>query len=160
MTTFGSYVSAIMRRGRDEARKDGSAVVEAQHLLLAMAAGPDAAPRRVLADAGLEYMAIRRALDREFERSLGVAGVSPAAFDLAEPSAAAESPGHLGASARLAVERTFAQAARQKDLQPVHLLIGILAARMGTVPRALALAGIDQASLAQEAQRVLADPDT
>jgi D-alanyl-D-alanine carboxypeptidase len=38
-------------------------------------------------------------------------------------------------------------------------MIGILRAEAGTVPRALALAGIDQAELAEHARRALAGAD-
>jgi ATP-dependent Clp protease ATP-binding subunit ClpA len=155
MSTFGDYVHAILEQGREEARQDGSAAVEAQHLLLAVAAGPQAAPRQVLATAGLDHRVIRDALDREFEHSLQAAGVSAATFDLPQPSRSPQRPRRLGASARLAIERG-ATSGRKKDLQPAHLLLGILQAEVGTVPRALALAGIDRTDLADRARRSLA----
>jgi ATP-dependent Clp protease ATP-binding subunit ClpA len=77
MTTFGKYMHMIVEQGREEARRDGSAAVEAQHLLLAVATGPDAATRQVMASAGLDYRAVREALDREFEHSLNAAGCLP-----------------------------------------------------------------------------------
>jgi hypothetical protein len=43
----------------------------------------------------------------------------------------------------------------KKDLQSAHLLLGILEAGAGTVPRALALAGIDQADLAARVRQAL-----
>jgi ATP-dependent Clp protease ATP-binding subunit ClpA len=156
MTTFGKYIHAIIQQGRDEARKDGSAAVEAQHLLLAIAIEQEATTHQVLTSAGLDLRAIRDALDREFERSLSAVGVSAAAFDLPMPSSAPERPQRLGASARLAIERGFTSAARKKDLQPVNLLIGILQAEVGTVPRALSLAGTDRAGLAERARQALA----
>jgi hypothetical protein len=61
----------------------------------------------------------------------------------------------IGASAKLALERGVAVAARKKDLQSAHLLLGILEAGAGTVPRALALAGIDQADLAARVRQAL-----
>jgi ATP-dependent Clp protease ATP-binding subunit ClpA len=73
MTTFGKYIE----QAREEARDDGSAAVEAQHLLLAIAAGPDAATRQILAAGGLDHRALRDALDREFEHSLAAAGYPP-----------------------------------------------------------------------------------
>lgn len=163
MTSFGTYIRTILDLGREEARQDGSASVEAQHLLLAMAAGPDAAPRRVLAAAGLDHQAIREALDREFEHSLAVAGVQAATFDLPQASRAPSRREDLGASARLAIERGFSAGAGQKgasrkDLRPAHLLLGILRAEAGTVPRALTLAGIDRAGLAERARQSLAAP--
>jgi len=79
MTTFGKYLHAVLEQGREEARQDGSAAVEAEHLLLGVAAGPRAVPREVLAEAGLDHRVIRDALDREFEHSLNAAGASAAA---------------------------------------------------------------------------------
>jgi non-ribosomal peptide synthetase component F len=61
----------------------------------------------------------------------------------------------IGASAKLALERGVAVAARKKDLQSAHLLLGILEAGAGTVPRALALAGIDQADLAARVRQAI-----
>lgn len=151
MTTSGNYMHAIIEQGREEARKDGAASVEARHLLLAVAAGPDDASREVLGSAGLDYPAIREALEREFGHSLIAAGVSAGAFDLPQPASSPERPAHLGASARLAIERGFPSGGRKRDFQPAHLLIGILQAEVGTVPRALALAGIDRAGLAERA---------
>jgi hypothetical protein len=92
----------------------GSAAVEAQHLLLAIAAGPDAGTRQILAEADVGHRALRVALDREFEHSLTAAGISTAAFDLPQPSNTPARPARLGASARLAIERGFASAAARK----------------------------------------------
>jgi ATP-dependent Clp protease ATP-binding subunit ClpA len=152
MTTFGKYIE----QATEEARDDGSAVVEAQHLLLAIAAGSDAVTRQILTAGGLDHRTLRDALDQEFEHSLAAAGISAAAFDLPQPSKSPARPARLAASAKLAIERGFTSAARKKDLQPAHLLVGILQAEAGTVPRALALAGIDRAGLAEHARQALA----
>jgi D-alanyl-D-alanine carboxypeptidase len=146
MTAFDKYVHTIVEQAGHEAHKDGSATTEAQHLLLAIAAEQETTTHQVLTSVGLDHRAIRDALDREFEHSLSAAGVSLAAFVLPRPSNAHERP-KLGASAKLAFERGFASVARKKDLQLAHLLLGIVQAQVGTVPRALALAGIDQADL-------------
>jgi ATP-dependent Clp protease ATP-binding subunit ClpA len=156
MTIFGTYLQATIDRGRDEAQRDGSATVEAQHLLLAIAAGHEATTHQVLASAGLDYQAIREALDREFEHSLSAAGVPVDVFGLPEPSASPQRPGQLGASAKLAIGRGFPAGAHKKDLRPAHVLLGILQAQIGTVPRALALAGIDRTGLAERVQQALA----
>ena len=92
MTTFGEF----MQQAAEEARDEGSPLVEAQHLLLAIAAGPDAVTRQILAAGGLDRHALRDALDREFEHSLAAAGISAAAFDLPQPSKAPARPGPLG----------------------------------------------------------------
>ena len=155
MITFGTYLHKIMGLAQDEARRDGSATMEAQHLLLGIASGPDAAPRRVLAAAGLDHQTVRDALDREFTRSLAAAGVSADDFDLPPASNSLKQPGH-GASVGLAIERAFAIAGHKSGLRPAHLLLGILQAQVGTVPRALALAGVDRAGLAEHVREALA----
>ncbi|MER5323016.1 Clp protease N-terminal domain-containing protein [Streptosporangium roseum] len=154
MAAIDHYINTIIDQGAHEAHTDGSATIEAHHLLLAIAAERGTTTHQALISAGLDHRAIRDALDREFEHSLNAAGVS-AAFDLPRPSSAPELPSQLGASARLALERGFASVARKKDLQPAHLLLGILQAEVGTVPRALALAGIDQADLKARVLRTL-----
>jgi D-alanyl-D-alanine carboxypeptidase len=68
-----------MERGAEEARRAGSARIEAEHLLLAIAAERESTTQRLLGAAGLGYEAIREALDREFTESLATAGVSIAA---------------------------------------------------------------------------------
>jgi ATP-dependent Clp protease ATP-binding subunit ClpA len=155
VTTFGTYVHTIIEQAGHHAGKDGSATIEAQYLLLAIAAQEGTTAHQVLTSVGLDQQAIREALDREFDHSLRAAGVSRAAFDLPRPSSAPEPSARIGASAKLALQRGVAAAARKKDLQPAHLLLGILEARVGTVPRALALAGIDQADLAARVRQAL-----
>jgi ATP-dependent Clp protease ATP-binding subunit ClpA len=154
MTAFENYLRTIVEQAGNEAAKDGSATFEAQHLLLAVAAAQEPTTQALLASVGLDHRAIRDVLHREFEHSLRAVGVSLAAFDLPRPSSARNHPGP-GASAKLALERGFASVARKKDLRPAHLLLGIVQAEVGTVPRALALAGIDQADLRVRVMRAL-----
>lgn len=153
MSAFDKYLHAVIVRAMDEARGDGSATIDAHHLLLSLAADQGSAAQQVLASVGLDRAAVREALDREFEHSVSMVGVSPAAYGLPGPSHASQQP-KMGASARLALDRSFASA-RKKDLRSAHLLLGILRAHIGTVPRALALAGIDQAELADRVRQTL-----
>ncbi|WP_336207078.1 Clp protease N-terminal domain-containing protein [Nonomuraea sp. LPB2021202275-12-8] len=155
MATIDHYINAIIEQAGCEAQETGSATIEAHHLLLAIAVKGETGTRQVLTSAGLDHQAIRDALDREFEHSLSAAGVSLAAFDLPRPSRAAKPSTQLGASAKLALERGFASADRKRDLRPAHLLLGVLRAQAGTVPRALTLAGVDQAELAARVMRSL-----
>jgi D-alanyl-D-alanine carboxypeptidase len=156
VSAIDHYINAIMEQGAAEAREDGSAATEAHHLLLAIAAHEGTAAHRVLTAAGLGRQAIRDTLDREFEHSLSTVGVTLASFDLPKPSAAPKPP-KFGASVRLALERGFAAATGKKDLRPAHLLIGVLDTDIGTVPRALALAGVDRVDLMARARETLAD---
>jgi ATP-dependent Clp protease ATP-binding subunit ClpA len=156
MSGFGNYVHAIVDRAGREAREDGSTTTEAQHLLLAIAAEPEPTMHEVLTSAGLDLRAIREALDREFERSLSAAGISLAAFDLPLATPGSDRP-RLGASAKLALERGFSSVARRSDLRPAHLLLGILQAQVGTVPRALDLARVDRSDLRGRVLQTLSD---
>ncbi|MCK2221122.1 hypothetical protein MF672_046075 [Actinomadura sp. ATCC 31491] len=156
MSRIDHYIDAIIKRGITEAREDGSTAVEAHHLLLGIAATDGTAAHRVLTAAGLGRADVRRALDREFEHSLAAVGVQPAAYGLPRPSPDPERKPKLGASGRLAIERGFALATGKRDLRPAHLLLGILEAEVGTVPRALALAGIDRTDLRARTRDTLA----
>lgn len=153
-TAFDTYLHKIIMRGEHEAREDGSATIEAQHLLLAIAGERETSTDQVLTSVGLDHRTIRDALNREFEHSLSTVGVSPAVFDLPRPHNAPAHP-KIGASTKLALERAVASVARKKDLRPAHLLLGILRAEVGTVPRALTLAGIDRADLLARVTRTL-----
>ncbi|MFG2234022.1 Clp protease N-terminal domain-containing protein [Streptomyces sp. NPDC048723] len=157
MSAFDKYLHAVIVRAMHEAHEDGSATIDAHHLLLSLAADPGSTAQQVLASVGLDRAAVRGALDREFEHSLSMVGVSPGAHDLPRPSRASQQP-KMGASARLALERSFASA-RKKDLRSAHVLLGILQAQIGTVPRALALAGVDQADLADRVRQTLTSQD-
>ncbi|MGC0314847.1 Clp protease N-terminal domain-containing protein [Kitasatospora acidiphila] len=154
MTAIDHYLHAIIMRAVQEARDDASATVEAHHLLLAIAADQEATTQQVLTSAGLDHRAVREALDREFAHSLRTVGVSATAHRLPRPSPAREQP-KLGATAKLAMERGFSLAGRKRDLRPAHLLLGILQAPLGTVPRALALAGVDQAAVVEQLRQLL-----
>lgn len=135
----------------------GAPAVEAEHLLLAVAGGPRCPARQVLVDAGLGYDQARAALEREFARSLAVAGVRLGDFALPAPSPAARRP-RWGASAKLALSRAAAagRGSRARSLSPEHVLLGVLRARAGTVPRALAGAGVDPVALAERVRAAAA----
>ncbi|TDV54884.1 Clp protease N-terminal domain-containing protein [Actinophytocola oryzae] len=146
MSPIDRYLHAVIMRAGHEARADGCRTVEAEHLLLAVAAEPDPVVTGLLASAGLDRAGVETALAREFEHSLSVVGVSASAYELPPPSRLPVHPG-MGTSARLALERGFASAPRKKDLRPARILLGILSAQAGTVPRALGIAGVDQDAL-------------
>jgi len=155
------YLRRILERGRAEARRDGSPAVEAQHLLLAIAADPGTAARRVLAEAGLDRDAVRAAVDREFAASLRVAGVELTGFALPPATADPHRDVDLGTSAKLVLERAVRVAGRGPGrIRPAHLLLGVLDTGVGTVPRALALAGVDRAELVARTRAALSEEDT
>jgi ATP-dependent Clp protease ATP-binding subunit ClpA len=156
---LGKYIHSVLEEAGRAAQQDGSATIKAEHLLIAIASDQEPSTQQILMSAGLDRRAVREALDREFEHSLSAAGVSPGAFDLRRTGTTHVRP-RLGASAKLAVERGLGSVSRKGDLRPAHLLLGILQARIGTVPRALEVAGIDQAALEVRVQESLAGRTT
>lgn len=153
--TFGAYVRTVMEGGAREAQRTGSATIEAEHLLLAIAAEPESTSRELLDSAGLDHETIREALRREFEQSLRAAGVSITDHDLLQPREAATRPSRMGQSAKSVFERGLGAAGAKKDIRPAHLLLGVLELRHGTVPRALELAGVDRTALRERVRRSL-----
>ena len=138
-----------------EARKDGARFIEAEHMLLALAATSGTEAGRVLIDAGLDHERLAAALRDEQRQSLAFAGVNPLVEGLTEATLL-DRPITFGTSAKAALGRALhachAQRSHRARLQSIHLLIGILLAELGTVPRALAIAGVDRAALISRAR--------
>lgn len=138
------------------ARALGCSTIEAEHLLVALAERPHTSAHEVLLAAGLEREGLREAIDDENERSLASVGVSSAAFRLPPPAPSAKRP-RWAASAKLAFERSLKAAAAREDrrIGPAHILLGVLRAPVGTVPRALDGAGIDRIELSRRVEAAL-----
>jgi ATP-dependent Clp protease ATP-binding subunit ClpA len=149
VTRFAQHVRTIVKAAEVEARTSGSPTVEAEHVLLAISALDGTDAQRVLASAGLDHHAIKLALEREVHQSLSAAGITIDPGQL--PHATIDPSRHLrmGASTKMALERAAKASAGARQMQPCHLLIGVLGAQGGTVPRMLALAGVDQGNLAE-----------
>lgn len=156
---FGKDSKTVVLRAREEAASRGAPALEAEHLLLALAKVPDTDASIVLAQAGLDYENVWSALETEFDQSLACAGVPVGMFmlDAARPIPQAGTPA-WGTSAKLAFKRAHASLRERSGrvLTPTHLLLGILAAEAGTVPRALRMAGVDRETLARSAAGRLA----
>jgi D-alanyl-D-alanine carboxypeptidase len=149
---------AVLRDAHDEARAVGSSTVEAEHLLLALAADEHDPSGRLLAESGLDHDEVRAALEHETERSLAAVGVVLSDFTLPETPGAPRRRPKFAASAKRVVERAalIARGRRDRRITSSHLLLGILRTDIGTVPRALAAAGVDRDALALRAERLLA----
>ena len=124
----------------------GSSSVEAEHLLVSLAAGDDAAGR-ALRDAGLDPQELRDAIQRDFERVLQNVGIDASGVDL--PANCRSDTPRWGASAKQGLERALLEAKRRGDrkIGTEHILRGLLSAERGTVPRMLAAEGIDRDEL-------------
>ena len=145
---LGGTLRDTLRDARGEATRAGSKTVEAEHLLLALAARSSGPVPRLLADSGLDRDGIDSALEAEHRRSLAIAGVEPltAEQSLATPRSAVPVWGSSVREALLRGHRIASKDRRARE-NNVDVLLGILQAEVGTVPRALAIAGIDRRRL-------------
>jgi len=152
---FTKESRAAVQAALAEAGRSGSPTVEAEHLLVALAGGTGPAAR-TLHEAGLDPDRTRTAIAEQFERTLATVAVDPAAFDLPDPRPVAKP--RVAASAKLALERSLKVAVERKDrhLGSEHLLLALLRAEAGTVPRLLAAEGLDPADLADRLKAQLA----
>jgi ATP-dependent Clp protease ATP-binding subunit ClpA len=150
-----------VRQFEVEAMRCGARSIEAEHMLLALAANGDTRAGKLLADAGLDHGQLASALVDEHRRALAFAGVRPIPGPDARPPEmpVVEAAGgcvSLGTSAKMALRRALLASRdarpRRARIDGVALLIGILEAELGTVPRALALAGVDRAALISRAR--------
>ena len=141
----------IARQFEIEAKRDGAKYIEAEHMLLALAAESDGAAAKVMLEAGLDHDRLEKALEDERRRTLAFAGMSAPSRELVEATEL-ENPLTFGTSAKAALRRGLiatreARRGRRARIRDTELLVGILQAELGTVPRALAIAGIDRAAL-------------
>ncbi len=150
--------AAVLRAAEEQAPALGSPTVEAEHLLLALASDRGGPAARLLAEVGLDPDGLRAALDHETERSLAAVGVRLGDFALPDPPRAPRRRPKLATSAKAALERAVRIAVAHGDRRvgAEHLLLGVVRAELGTVPRALDAAGVDRVALATRAERLIA----
>jgi D-alanyl-D-alanine carboxypeptidase len=150
---FTRPARAVVKGAEQEAIDRGSPTIEAEHMLLALA-------RRdaTLAAAGLDHEGVLQALAAERERSLAAVGVAASDFDI-PPAPAVHKP-RFAASAKTALERSVRAALERGDrrIEGGHLLLGLLDAEAGTVPRALAQAGVDRGELSAAVSAAMGRP--
>jgi ATP-dependent Clp protease ATP-binding subunit ClpA len=134
-----------------EARKHGAKFIEAEHMLLALASSSDSEAARLLEESGLDRERLATALHDERGRSLAFAGLQAPDVVVTQDATRLEGSLSLGTSAKVALVRALISSRnhrpRRSRLRGVDLLRGILLAEFGTVPRALAIAGVDRAAL-------------
>ena len=137
-----------------EAKRDGAKFIEAEHMLLALASDPESDAARLLKESGLDHRRLASALDEEHRWTLSFAGIKAPDSKLGEATAL-DSSLSLGTSAKAAIRRALIGSRperRRARLRSIDLLAGILQAELGTVPRALAIAGIDRAAVIARAR--------
>lgn len=146
----------LVHAARDEARREGSRTIEAEHVLLALAAREDSAAARLLSEAGLTEDTIRAALEREWEQSLAVAGIEVRAGMLPEATPDQARDPQIGESTKLMLRRATDAEPKRARFGPVRILVGLLSAERGRVARALEAAGVDRNALLSKATDALA----
>jgi D-alanyl-D-alanine carboxypeptidase len=134
-----------VRRGQDHARAAGAAAIESEHLLIALSERDGTPAQRALADVGLTPGRLAELLAEEHARSLRFAGVEPTAI------AAVPTKGSLRLATSTKSTLTRAVAASHtgagRGIDTGRLLCAIVDQQSGTVPRLLALAGVNREDL-------------
>jgi ATP-dependent Clp protease ATP-binding subunit ClpA len=147
----------VTRAASDEARALGVTSVEAEHLLLALAADESRPAGRLLVESRLDHDRLGAALERETELSLAAVGIALTDFSVSPTPRPPPGNPRFGASAKRAMHRAVVAAGERQDgrIASSHLLVGILGAEIGTVPRALAVAEVDRVLLLERAEALL-----
>jgi ATP-dependent Clp protease ATP-binding subunit ClpA len=147
-TNVAMTVRDALKHATELASDLSSRTVEAEHLLVVLADPSAGSAGKVLQEAGLNRSRIEAALREENRLSLAVAGVEPLTDEQASASRHTRTP-QWGASAKAALVRghNIAKGAGRIRETTTDLLLGILQAELGTVPRALAIAGTDRTEL-------------
>ncbi len=153
---FTKAARQIVTDAEAEARTAGMSSIEAEHLLLA-ATRRDSPAARALAELGLDHEGVAAALDAESERSLLAVGITPSELEPPGPPAATATRPRAAASFKLALERALRAALARGDrrIDAGHVVLGVLKAEVGTVPRALELAGFDRAEVSDRVAAAL-----
>lgn len=126
-------LQAFLKQVEIEARLAGARRVEAEHMLMAMAAVPSGHAGRALELLGLSRDRIANAIERERRGALALAGIQTADVPAARPVTGGRGL-RWNQSARLAAERSCREA---PDDPMLRMLLGIVHAEAGVVPRLL-----------------------
>ena len=143
---FGGEARQVALKAHSVAAGLGSSSVEAEHLLVSLA-GTQHPAGAALREAGLEPEELHDAIQRDFERVLAQVGIDAGGLDVSANCRRTKL--RWGASAKRGLERALEEAKRRGDrrIGCEHILLGLLRAEHGTVPRLLAAEGIDRDEL-------------
>ena len=140
---------SVVQQFEAEAKRDGAKSIEAEHMLLALASSPESDAAKLLNEFGLDHDRLDSVLREERRRTLAFAGINAPDRTAVEATELASTPS-FGTSAKAAIRRALIGSRHDRHrarLRSMDLLAGILEAELGTVPRALAIAGVDRAAL-------------
>ncbi len=150
MLVSWEVTSGVARQFEIEAKRDGAKFIEAEHMLLALAADSDGDAAKLLGESGLDYGRLASALKEEHRRTLACAGMNAPNRELVTATEL-DSSLTFGTSAKTAIRRALLASRQDRPRRPrlrsTDLLAGILQAELGTVARALAIAEVDRAGL-------------
>jgi D-alanyl-D-alanine carboxypeptidase len=151
---FKTDARVVILDAMQEARVRADPKIEAEHLLLALTQRSASDAGRVLVGVGLDHDQLRSALDEGVHRTLEAVGVSVWLPESTLPMSGYPS---WGESAKAALRRAsmIAKDRGNRHLSPSHILLGVLHAREGTVPRTLAAAGVDRRELAERVEETI-----
>ncbi|WP_165960405.1 Clp protease N-terminal domain-containing protein [Actinocrispum wychmicini] len=138
----------LVKAAQTEAQALGAKAIEAEHLLLAIAAQPDSPVGQTLHRFGLLHDRLIDLIGGERARSLAFIGIDPASVGL--PSTPKKTRGRLplATSSKQALARVVENSNRRRDkLNVAELLRAIVGTDAGTVARLLAMANVDRADL-------------
>jgi ATP-dependent Clp protease ATP-binding subunit ClpA len=135
---------AVATQAQDEAQRVGASVVGSEHLLLALAASPESPAGRALATLDIDEAAVRRAIDVEFRSALERVGITLSAVGISSAPVPSEKRPRWGAPAKRALEQALKEAKSRKErhIGSEHILLALLRARAGAVPRLLDTLGV------------------
>ncbi|WP_285116053.1 Clp protease N-terminal domain-containing protein [Leifsonia sp. fls2-241-R2A-40a] len=144
---------ALVVRSITEAQLRNSTLVEAEHVLLALSREGSAPIRSALAGAGLDPDGLGAALDGERAASLRVAGVTPAPAERLTAATRVARP-RWGASFKEALTRAHrvGTANHRQRTTELDLLTALMGLELGTLPRALTIAGVDRPAVLASAR--------
>jgi len=143
---FARETRAAVRRASEIAETEGAAVVQSEHLLLALVDPARDPVGRALVEAGIDADRINAARDREFRSALAAAGVDTERGAPSPPSRLRRGRmTRFAPSAKLALERTLVATVDEgaRRISNRHLLVAIASAEVGTTPALLAELGTD-----------------
>lgn len=152
---FVKEARGVAADAQEEARASGSSTIEAEHVLLALARDANGLASQTLAQAGLDHATLLEALESEFERNLNAVGVT--VDGLQAPAFPFAGRPRWGASAKSSLERALDVARIRGDrrIESAHILVAVLNAREGTIPRALRGAGVDPGQVIADTQAAM-----
>jgi ATP-dependent Clp protease ATP-binding subunit ClpA len=140
-------VRGIFARAVTEAQRRAASAVGPEHLLLALTLQEGSPAAALLAEYGLDHDGLDRALDEEQARSLAVVGIADLDPALLVATRIAGRPAWASGTREVLRRAQQGGRGRRRGSMELDVLVGVVTANVGTVPRALVYADIDRDAL-------------